>query len=140
MISRTAHSRPGVTIMECVAAVVLLGMTAPPMLWAMREAQQDRAASALVTRARWLAAERLEDIIADRHSATRGFSYLQSANYPAETVVAGFPGFSRTVALNQTGVTLTGSGSGYMTVSVTVSWNDGVGARSVTLATVLTDY
>lgn len=126
--------------MECVAAVVLLGMTAPPMLWAMREAQQDRAASALATRARWLAGERLEDIIADRHSATRGFSYLQSTNYPAETAVAGFPGFSRTVALNQTGVTLTGSGSGYMTVSVTVSWHDGGGARSVTLATVLTDY
>ena len=92
-------------------------------------------------RARWLAAEKLEDVIADRHSTTRGYSFLSNSNYPAESPITGFAGFSRSVSVSETGVSLTGAGTGYKTVSVTVTFPAANGGtRSFSLATVLTEY
>lgn len=68
-------------------------------------------------------------------------AYLQASNYPAEASVPGFAGFARAVALVQTGPDLASAGTGYCRVTVTVSWTDGrAQARSLALATVLTDY
>lgn len=122
-------------------AIVIASIALPPMLWAVRNAHLRRADPVMFERARWLAAEKLEDIIADRHSATRGYGYVVSANYPAEGVVSGFTGFSRSVAITETGASLSGAGTGYKTVAVTVSYAGSGGvSRDFALTTVLTDY
>jgi hypothetical protein len=127
--------------MEAIAAMVILSVAVPPMLWAIRDARQQQVGPVLVSRARCLAAEKIEEVIADRHSTTRGFAWIQSARYPAESPVAGFAGFARSVSIAETGASLSGAGTGYKVITVTVTWTDGTGdARSLSLSTVVTDY
>lgn len=139
---RTTRTHPrGVTLIEAIAAIVVASIALPSMLWAMQGAHMSRVDLAYGTRARWLAAEKLEDIIADRHSVSQGYSYIVAGNYPFEGSVAGFENFSRTVTITETGVSLSGVGTGYKAVEVSVGWTDGRGqARSLHLSTILANY
>lgn len=125
-------------------AIVLASVAIPGMMWAVRDAQRNRTEPVMFDRARWLAVERLEDVIADRHSAARGYGYVVNASYPAEPSVSGFPGLSRSVSINETGVSLSGAGTGYKTVTVTVTYpaggGGGGGVRSFSVSTVVTEY
>jgi len=135
------HHRRGFTLIESIAAVVILTVAIPPMLWAIRQGHTQRVNPMMASKARWLATSKLEDIIADRHSTTRGYTYLIAANYPAENPVSGFPGFTRSVAFSETAANLSSVGTGYMRVTVTVGWTDSTGtARSLAIATIITDY
>ena len=126
---------------EAIAAIVVLSVAIPGMFWALRDAQIRRADPALDTRARWLATEKLESIIADRHSASRGYSYVINANYPSEASVAGFAGFSRSTSVSETAADLASAGTGYKRVTVTVSYTGGnAQSRTLSLSTILTDY
>lgn len=138
---RTFRRTGGFTLIETIAAIVILTIAIPPMLWAVRQAQVQRVNPMMVSKARWLATEKLEDIIADRHSTTRGYAYLVSANYPNENPVTGYANFTRTVTFNETTADLSTAGTGYMRATVAVGWTDTTGtARSLSLATILTDY
>ncbi len=131
----------GFTLIETIAAVVILALAIPPMLWAVREAHIQRVNPMLASKARWLATEKLEDIIADRHSTTRGWAYLIAANYPAEPTITGYPGFSRTVTLTETLADLSTPGDGYMTIEVQVQWTDATATvRTWSVSTVVTEY
>ena len=133
--------RRAFTLIETVAAVVILAIAVPPMLWAIRDAHVQRVNPVMASRARWLATEMLEDIIADRHSSTRGWEYLTEVHYPAEATVPDYPGFARSVTLTETGADLSSPGSGYMTARVEVSWTDATGTeRTLEVSTVLTEY
>ena len=129
------------TLVEALLAVVVLSVALPPMLWALREAHAARIAPIRASTARWLAVEQLEDIIADRHSETRGYSYIVQANYPGEPAVPGFAAFARQVEITETGADLASAGAGYKRVTVTITWTDPSAApQSLAIATVLTDY
>lgn len=134
------HAR-AFTLIEAIAAIVILTVAIPPLLFSVREAHRQRVDPVLLSKAQWLATEKLEDVIADRHSTTRGYDYLIAGNYAAEPAVSGFTNFSRSVAFSEKQVDLTTAGDGYMIVTVTVSWTDGGGtARSLGVSTVLTEY
>jgi prepilin-type N-terminal cleavage/methylation domain-containing protein len=133
--------RAGFTLIEAIAAMVILSVALPPMLWAIRDAQVRRVGPIMASRARFLATEKLEEVIADRHSATRGYAWVATARYADEASVAGFPGFARAVAVAETDASLVGAGTGYKTVTVTISWTDVGGIpRSLVVSTVITDY
>jgi len=133
--------RTGFTLAEAITAIVILSIAVPTMLWGVRQAHAHRSNRVLASRAHWLAVEKLEDVMADRHSNTRGYAFLTPGNYPAETSIPGHPGFSRTVAFNETGPNLAAAGTGYMRVTVTVNYTDASGVpRSVPLSTELTNY
>ena len=100
------RTRRGFTLVEAVAAIVILAVAVPPMLWAIRSAHVQRVNPVLASRARWVAVEKLEEIIRDRHSTTRGYPHLQPGNYPPEAPVPGSPGFRREVELTETGADL----------------------------------
>lgn len=135
------HRQHAFTLIEAIIAVVILTVAFPPMLWAIRESHIKRISPMMVSKARWLATEKLEDIIADRHSSTRGYAYLVTANYPAEGSIAGYPGFTRSVSFSETTVNLSTAGTGYMKVTVSVSWTDAGGAfKTLAVTTVLTSY
>lgn len=132
-------TRRGFTIMEAVAAVVLLAIAMPPMLWGLRQSHAHRSTQVLTSRARWLASERLEDIIADRYSPDRGYAYLAPFNYPAEPSIPGFESMSRAVVIAETGADLLTPGPGYKRITCTVTFTDAAGRpRSLDLTTVLT--
>jgi prepilin-type N-terminal cleavage/methylation domain-containing protein len=131
----------GFTLIETIAAIVILAIAMPPMLFAIRDAHVQRVNPMLASQARWLATEKLEDILADRHSDSRGWDYLTAGNYLVEPSVSGFPAFSRSVSLTETGPDLLAPGNGYMTVTVQVSWVDATGsARTLSISTVVTEY
>lgn len=135
------QQRRAFTLVEAIVSVVILATATPGIMWAIREAHRDRVSPVKASYARWLATEKLEDIIADRHSTTRGYTYLVNANYPAESTITGSAGFTRAVAINETAVDLATAGTGFKKATVTVNWTDGRGfARSLAIATIITDY
>ncbi len=142
----TTRPRPGFTLIETIAAITILAVAIPPMLWAVREAQIQRVNPMLASKARWLATEKLEDVIADRHSTgARGWGYLVPASpYAAENKgdIAGYEQFKRTVTISaETMADLVTAGVGYITVTVTVEWDNATGdAMSLGISTVLTNY
>lgn len=142
MKSRTRQPR-AFTLIEAIIGVVICSVAVPGLMWSLREAALRQADPVLMSRARWRAAEKIEDILADRHSPSvaRGYAYVTTANYAPEASIAGEPGFARQVAITETGPNLISAGTGYKTVVVTVSWVDGSATtRSLSLSTVLTDY
>lgn len=129
------------SLTEIIASIVIMAVAIPPMLWGLRTANAHQVSHTLASRARWLATERLEDIIADRHSSTRGYAYLTPGNYPAEGTINGFPGFSRRISVTETGPDLVTVGTGYKLITCTVEYLDGAGQpREFSISTVLTDY
>lgn len=133
--------RRAFTLVEAIVSVVILATATPSVMWAVREAHRDRVSPVKTSYARWLITEKLEDIIADRHSTTRGYTYLVNANYPAEASITGYPGFTRSVAITETGADLASAGTGFKKATVTVGWTDARGvARSLSIATIITDY
>ncbi len=145
-MNRTTRHARSFTLIETVAAVIILAVAIPPMMWAIREAQDRRIDPILTSRARWLATSKLEDIVADRHSqsGSRGYTYLVAGNYPAEATgtIAGYPQFSRSATFNITGPPPAfAAGIGYKHVTVTVGWTNSHGsASSFAVATIMTEY
>ena len=140
----SAHQRPrrrAFSLIDTLAAIVLISVAAPLMLLAIGQSTLRRATATQAITARWLLSEKLESITADRHSTTRGYTYLTTANYPAEAPVASYPNFTRNTTITETTADLTTPGTGYKTVTVTVTWIDPTaGTRTSTLSTVVTDY
>lgn len=141
-MTRTRRSRAaGFSLIDTIVAIVVLALVVPGTVVAISDASVQRASTIAFSRARWLATEKVEDVIADRASATRGYTYIVGSNYTAETSVPGFAGFSRSVAITETSATLTTAGTGYKTVVVAVAWVDPRrGATSLAMSTVVTDY
>jgi len=137
-----SHKRGrGITLVEVLAAVILLAIAMPMLLQALGESSTQQVDYVLASRACWLTSEKMEDILADRQSTARGYDYLQSNNYPVETSIEDFPGFRREVGFVETGPSLSAAGTGYMKVSVTVKWIDvGGEEQSVVLSSAVTDY
>ena len=140
--------RAGFTLIETIAAIIILAVAVPPMLWAVTESQRQRMNPMMASKARWLAVERIEDVIADRHSSTaKGYNWVVNLNdYVPENPgdIAGYPGFSRSVALLETQADLSTTAPpplGYLTVTVIVGWVDAKGDnKTLAISTVLTDY
>ena len=132
--------RRAFTLIEAIVAIVVTAVAVPPMVWALREAGLGRVQPVMISRARWLIEERLEDIIADRYSPARGYDYIVNTNYADEGVVTGFEQFARQVRVVETGADLVSAGTGYKTVTVSVFWADAAGSdHELSIATVLTE-
>lgn len=133
-------SRHGATLMETVAAIVLLAVAIPPLMWTLSDAQHRQIDVVFTSRARWLVMEKLEEVLADRHSDTRGWTHLVNSNYPSEAAVSGFDMYERSVSITETGPDLQSAGSGYKTITVDVQWEDSNGTtRSLAISTVVTE-
>ena len=138
---RCAHSIRGFTLVETISAIVVLAVALPPMLWAIGAAQDQRVDSVMTSRARWLAMEKLEAIVADRYSAERGFDWIDEANYPHEDEVDGYPNFTRSVTITDVGPDLQPGTELHRRATVTVSYANARGrAQNVSLSVVLASW
>jgi type II secretory pathway pseudopilin PulG len=132
--------RRAFTLIEAITAILILGISMPAMLMALTNAHRSRVTPIRASQARWLAMEKLEDVIADRASPTRGWEYIIASNFASEATVPGVAGYARAVSITETGSDLVTPGEGYKTIEVTVSWvHEESTSLSVTLATVLTE-
>jgi Tfp pilus assembly protein PilV len=121
--------RGGTSLFELVMVIVLLGVGMVPLLATFREAAMASPRSEMQTRATFLAGERLEELLCDRRSPARGFAHIAAANYPAESDLPGFPGFTRTTTVGPDAVV---DGVTVRPVTVAVSH---AACETVTLAT-----
>lgn len=108
----------GFTLIEVVLIIVIAAVAVLPlsMLFANTSIRSGDARNATV--AAQLAQAKMEEIAADKNSASRGFSFLVPANYPLERPVRAFPAFSRSVSIAPDS---TYDGVRFRAVSVTVS-------------------
>ncbi|HET8760375.1 MAG TPA: type II secretion system protein [Nitrospiria bacterium] len=153
MRKRAATNEQGVTLIETVIVIIVLGLSLAVLIPSTVSTQHS-ATPVLTQQAAALAQEKLEQIFADRLDQTtpRGFTYATTpGNYPAENPIGGVTGFSRSVAITcVTTANLNAAGSApspscaasagrtdYARVTVTVT-NGAIG--SVTAATLLTNY
>ncbi len=132
--------RNGFTLIEIIMVIIVLGIASYGVLTIFINALRGSAYPLQGVQAVELAKEKLEIIMADKYASPTGYSDLITANYPNEAPVAGFPEFNRSAAFAEVDgndLTTASPGSGFMKITVTVSW--GV-ADSVSLETVATDY
>jgi type II secretory pathway pseudopilin PulG len=124
----------GFTLVEIVLIIVIAAVAILPlsMLFANTSIRSGDARNATI--AAQLAQAKMEELTADKNSPTRGFSYLIAANYPAESPVTAFPGYSRTVAFAPDSIY---DGVTFRTVGVTVVCPN---IPPVTLTTWFTNY
>jgi Tfp pilus assembly protein PilV len=124
----------GFTLPEVVLILVIAAIAVLPlgMLFANSSIRSGEARNATVMAQ--LAQAKMEEIAADKASPSRGFTYLVAANYPAESPVAAFTGYSRSVAFAPDSVY---DGVTFRTVSVTVTFTT---VPPVTLTTWFTNY
>ena len=117
---------PGFTLVEVVLIIVIAAVAVLPlsMLFANTSLRSSDARNAT------LAAQ----LTADKNSPARGFSYLVAGNYPAESPVTAFPGYSRSVAFSPDS---TYDGVTFRTVTVTVTCSN---IPPVTVTTWFTSY
>jgi Tfp pilus assembly protein PilV len=93
----SARRQAGFTLIEMVLIIVITAIAVLPlsMLFANTSIRSSDARNATI--AAQLAQAKMEELTADKNSPTRGFSYLVTGNYPAESPVAAFPGYNRSV-------------------------------------------
>jgi prepilin-type N-terminal cleavage/methylation domain-containing protein len=127
-------SERGFTLPEVVLVLVIAAVAVLPlgMLFANSSIRSGEAHNATVMAE--LAQAKMEEIAADKNSPSRGFTYLVAANYPTESPVTAFPGYTRSVAFAPDSLY---DGVTFRTVSVTVAF---ASVPSVTLTTWFTNY
>ncbi len=137
---RAATTRRSVTIIEVVAAIVILSIALPPMMQAFAEASSQTIQPSLAAVASFLAIDRMEEVVARRYRGTDGYTAISTANFPAEAPVTGFASFNRTVNISFVDHSLAtvGTDQGYKKVEVVVTWNGG--AESIAIEHVFADF
>ncbi len=123
----------GITLIEVILIVVILAIAAPTLMSLMSSTLFNSSKSAILSQATIFAQEKMEEILADKKSATRGFGYITiPGTYPSDSPAEGF---TRTVSVQTSGMSY--NGIPYADVQVTVSHSQ---ISNVTLRTWLTDY
>jgi type II secretory pathway pseudopilin PulG len=133
--------RAAFTLMELVASMLLLSIAFPPLAVSMRDAVVRQGANNQRLIARWLAHARMEEVLADRHSSTRGWPSLTTGNYIGGAPWSQFPGFTQTVTVTDHDATLSAAGTTHKIITVTIRWRDATrGITSIQYQTVVTNY
>ena len=130
--ARTADA--GFTLVEIVLIIVIAGIAILPLSMLFANASIHSSDARNATLAAQLAQAKMEELTADKNSPARGFSYLVTGNYPAESPVAAFPGYSRSVSFSADS---TYDGVTFRTVNVTVTCAN---IPAVTVTTWFTSY
>ncbi len=112
----------GFTLVELVMTIALLTVGVPALISLGTNCLTSMHQGTYATTASMLAQEKLEQVLADRACSTRGFNYIVSGNYPAESSIPPFSGYTRSVTI---AADSTYSGIVFRNVSVTVTAPDG---------------
>lgn len=136
--SNRGDMRRSTTIIETVAAIVILSVALPSLMSAYAEASHQSIKPYQQSIASMLAVERMEEIIARRFRGTDGYDAVTTTNFPSESPVSGFPAFDRSVSvlLVDSSLGVVGSDQGYKLVTVEVSGN----GASIEIERVFADF
>lgn len=141
--------RRGATIIEVVAAIVILSIALPPLVSAFADASMQSIHPSLATVGAFLAIERMEEVVAWRYRTSDGYDDVSdpavlSAEFPNESPVSDFASFDRSVTsvyvdYDENGVLQeVETDQGYTKVLVTVTWSSG--SDSIAVERLFADY
>ena len=137
---RTVSDQSGFTFVEAVIAIVVIGIGLVGLTTIFANSAQNVAGIDQSVTATYLASERLEQLISNRHAG--GYNTV-AVGTTTEASVAGFAGFSRvtTIQFVQPSGSIfdvVQSDAGYKKIQVTVSWVAPAG--SVVLESLVTNW
>jgi len=91
----------GYTLIEVILVIVIMAIAIPTLISAVSFITKGQVNAIGTTTAADLAQSRMEEIMGDRMNPTPpyGFTYIVVGNFPAETPVAGFTNYNRSVAI-----------------------------------------
>ena len=114
----------GFSLLEMVIAVIIMGIALTPLLNFFAESATRAVSAEMLGVAHFLAIDKAEEILCDRHSPTRGLSYITSGYADDEPR----PGYNRTVAVQEVSsqdLETPTAGSGFYRCVVTVTCSGG---------------
>jgi type II secretory pathway pseudopilin PulG len=91
----------GLSLVEVVIAIVILGLAVPPLLFQMAAGIQQQEATLVQQDLTQLASERMWEIFADHANPTRGYTYIEDSAYPDETAPRGLDGYTRHTTIRE---------------------------------------
>jgi len=94
-------TRRGLSLVEVVMAIVILGLAVPPLLFQLSVGAEQQGAVLIQQNLTQLAGERLWEVFADHADPTRGYGYIVSASYPMETAPRGLAGYARQTTIRE---------------------------------------
>jgi prepilin-type N-terminal cleavage/methylation domain-containing protein len=93
--------RRGLSLIEVVLAIVILGLAVPPLMYAMAAGLRQQEATLIQQDLSQLASERMWEVFADHADPTRGYSYIVNAAYPDESAPRGLAGYTRQTTIRE---------------------------------------
>ncbi len=123
-VFREKGENRGFTLIEVMILIIMVGLFLPAMFTSLQTGTMQESRIRHGQQQLVLAEATMEEVVADRNSQSRGFSYLSSGNYGSTT---GVPGFTRQVQVNN--VTIMSKSA--KTVTVTIS-RQGISSLSLT--------
>lgn len=137
---KNIKDKKGFTLLEAVLAVLILGIGFFSSMLLIENISISTINTDRNIVSAQLANEKIETIIADKKF--KGFSYVDTANYPMETLAGPYAGYKRKVFVSevQPGDLFTPMpGSGIKRVLVTVFWGS-TAAEQVTITGMVSKY
>ncbi len=120
--------RRGLSLVEVVVAIVVLGLAVPPVIVQISVAARAQAVAVVEQNLNQLATERIGEVFADQVNKSRGFNYIQTAAYPTESAPRSMTGYTRQTEVREVSSTdfvTPAPGSGIKRFRVIVTGPDG---------------
>lgn len=133
----------GFTLIEVILSIIVVSIAVVGMTSAISFMGRGSLNAEVTSTAKELAQEKMEQIMGDKRDAARGYGYtITAGQYPAESPVAGFSNYSRTVTItevdpNNLAVALAGSGVARVVVDVSYAGLPNVPTPAASLVTVV---
>jgi prepilin-type N-terminal cleavage/methylation domain-containing protein len=93
--------RRGLSLVEVVIAIVILGLAVPPLMFQMAAGVQQQEAVLIQQNLTQLASERMWEVYADHADPTRGYDYIDDDAYADETDPWGLAGYARQTTIRE---------------------------------------
>lgn len=107
----------GYSIIEVITVILFIGMALPSLVLFFSHAVVASAEEEIQSKALMLCEQKMEEILADKMSPSRGYSWITTPNRYASETISG--GFTRTVAVVTTGKIY--NSVSYAEITITVS-------------------
>jgi type II secretory pathway pseudopilin PulG len=87
--------RRGLSLVEVVMTIIILGLAVPPLLFQLAAGVQQQEATLIQQNLVELSSERMWEVFADHADPTRGYAYIADAAYPLENAPRTLTGYTR---------------------------------------------
>ncbi|MFQ5863945.1 MAG: prepilin-type N-terminal cleavage/methylation domain-containing protein [bacterium] len=132
-LKKKLKSSHGFTLIEVILIIVVLSIAIPSLMQLISSTLVNSNQSVIISQAIVYAQEKMEEIISDKKSPTKGYDWvITPGNYPSDVPSNGF---TRTVLIEAAGRIY--NGIPYAFVQVKISHNE---IPDIKLTTWLTDY